>query len=300
LIALAAILALWSVARAHSSPLDITRIFASILGVLVAVNLVILVSNQLDSGSINPSKGKLFNASISEVDLSDVDTTNLPDIYYIILDSYPRADILSEFYDYDNSPFLNDLRDRDFFVADKSTSNYVQSVFSMSSSLNLQYLDEYVSDIDIDSDDESVLQELIHDNNAYLITNEIGYRFAFLRSYSTPFLSNPNADVHLTPSTYPLKQVGKYAIEPILGSSFGSTLIRTSALRGVVDRWLGTTWAELFTQNIANLYSPLRISISPRCPTFLTSSATCAIFRLGRLSKKRGRDGPTKNLMLDN
>jgi hypothetical protein len=64
-----------------------------------------------------------------------------PDIYYIILDGYGRADILQELLGYDNSEFLNALRQRGFYIADCSQSNYAYTEFSLASSLNYNYLD---------------------------------------------------------------------------------------------------------------------------------------------------------------
>ena len=63
-----------------------------------------------------------------------------PDIYYIILDEYAREDDLSTNFSYDNSLFLNNLRKMGFFVADWSQSNYTYTLFSLTSSLNLNYL----------------------------------------------------------------------------------------------------------------------------------------------------------------
>lgn len=63
-----------------------------------------------------------------------------PDIYYIILDGYGRQDILQALYNFDNSDFLNALKSRGFYIAEESTSNYVQTLLSLSSSLNLDYL----------------------------------------------------------------------------------------------------------------------------------------------------------------
>jgi hypothetical protein len=63
-----------------------------------------------------------------------------PDVYYIILDGYGRQDILQELYDFDNSSFLNDLSARGFYVAEESSSNYIQTMLSLSSSLNMDYL----------------------------------------------------------------------------------------------------------------------------------------------------------------
>jgi Sulfatase len=65
-----------------------------------------------------------------------------PSIYYIILDAHGRQDILQGLYGYDNSEFIQFLKDQGFFVGDSSHSNYAQTTLSLSSSLNLQYLDK--------------------------------------------------------------------------------------------------------------------------------------------------------------
>lgn len=62
-----------------------------------------------------------------------------PDIYYIILDGYARADVLKEIYHFDNSPFVEALKARGFYIADQSFANYCQTWLSLSSSLNLDY-----------------------------------------------------------------------------------------------------------------------------------------------------------------
>lgn len=63
-----------------------------------------------------------------------------PDIYYIILDSYPRADVLMEEYGFDNSGFLQSLRDLGFYVAECSQSNYASTGPSLTSTLNMDYI----------------------------------------------------------------------------------------------------------------------------------------------------------------
>lgn len=68
-----------------------------------------------------------------------ISAAHLPDIYYVILDGYGRGDVLQQAYDFDNSEFLNGLRQRGFYVADKSCTNYPGTAFSLSSSLNMRY-----------------------------------------------------------------------------------------------------------------------------------------------------------------
>ena len=47
------------------------------------------------------------------------DDASHPDVYYVILDGYARADALATHYGYDNEPFLDALRERGFVVADQ-------------------------------------------------------------------------------------------------------------------------------------------------------------------------------------
>ena len=71
-----------------------------------------------------------------------------PDIYYIILDGYGRADMLQSVYGYDNSDFIRALQGLGFIIADQSRANYPQTVLSLGSSLNMQYLDRLAAQMD--------------------------------------------------------------------------------------------------------------------------------------------------------
>ena len=64
-----------------------------------------------------------------------------PDIYYIILDGYSGADVLQDFYGYDNSAFLGFLQDRGFIIPQTVLSNYPRTALSISSTLDMQYWD---------------------------------------------------------------------------------------------------------------------------------------------------------------
>jgi hypothetical protein len=62
-------------------------------------------------------------------------------VFHIVLDGYGRADQLRAVYGYDNGPFLDALRRRGFHVAQASRTNYSHTVFSLGSTLNMEYLD---------------------------------------------------------------------------------------------------------------------------------------------------------------
>ena len=48
--------------------------------------------------------------------LPDQEQTNLPDIYYIILDEYAGADSLEKNFNFDNIEFISELSQRGFFI----------------------------------------------------------------------------------------------------------------------------------------------------------------------------------------
>jgi hypothetical protein len=109
----------------------------------------------------------------------------LPNIYYIILDGYGRADILDELYSYDNSEFLEFLESREFHVADRSRSNYAQTALSLASSLNLDYLDGLVQRLGEEGQDRDPLEVLIERSAVIKFLKQCGYTVvAFPTGYS--------------------------------------------------------------------------------------------------------------------
>jgi len=122
-----------------------------------------------------------------------------PDIYYIILDMYARADYLEKIYHYDNSEFLSFLTGKGFYVAGKSTSNYPYTAHSLASSLNSVYLDEIGNQAN----------EQFHTFGPSIVMLKTNRLFQFLRNhdytivaFSTgfEFTEIKDADVYMSPA----------------------------------------------------------------------------------------------------
>lgn len=122
-----------------------------------------------------------------------------PDIYYIILDSYTRADTLERAYGYDNSEFISALEEAGFNVAECSMSNYVRTELSLASSLNMTYLtSELDPRITPESLARSPLWNLIRDSAAMTYVQERGYRtVAFATGF--PWSEWDHADAYFFP-----------------------------------------------------------------------------------------------------
>jgi len=110
-----------------------------------------------------------------------------PDIYYIILDSYARTDVLREFYGYDNSDFINYLKETGFYIADDSFSNYPVTLTSVPSSLNMGYLYDLIMEIKGDMPenvkiDKDLIYKLIQNNKIANFLKHYGYKIVSISS----------------------------------------------------------------------------------------------------------------------
>ncbi len=63
-----------------------------------------------------------------------------PDIYLLVADEYAGNETLDTVFNFDNSAFTNELRERNFHILKNSFSNYNSTPFSVASILNMDYL----------------------------------------------------------------------------------------------------------------------------------------------------------------
>jgi hypothetical protein len=118
----------------------------------------------------------------------------MPDIYYIILDGYGRADILEDYYDFRDEAFLDYLTERGFYVARRSHSNYAQTYLSLASSLNLNYLDSIQELMGAGSRNRVPLRYLIENNAVVRGLQALGYEYLLLGSNYHATETSPLAD----------------------------------------------------------------------------------------------------------
>ena len=157
----------------------------------------------------------------------------LRDVYYIILDAYPRSGSPPEF---DNSEFVQALESRGFYVATQARSNYRWTTFSIPSSLNMYYVhDEYLNPGNKSS---RRLAAQANDHALGLILKTLGYRYVHVSSGIEWSNTSRNADlvVDFTPAGLLLS--GDKTEDPFsfkratsLLSRFTDSLLRTTVAR---------------------------------------------------------------------
>ena len=99
-----------------------------------------------------------------------------PDIYFILLDTYARADVLSDRYGFDNRPFLGALEERGFDVASGSHSNYVVTWDSVPSLLNMAQMPDLVAGLASDSRPRgAITRQLVNESAGLDLLRRHGY-----------------------------------------------------------------------------------------------------------------------------
>ncbi len=132
------------------------------------------------------------------VQLSTEELAALPDIYYIILDAYARADVLADLYGYDNSEMLDYLDETGFYVASQSRANYAQTALSLASALNMEYVNYLSEQVGQGSDNRRPLRDMIRNSKVASVLKRHSYTLvAFSTGYAMTEMTN--ADVYMRP-----------------------------------------------------------------------------------------------------
>ena len=102
-----------------------------------------------------------------------------PDIYLLMLDGYPRSDVLAQQFGVDNSGFLGELESRGFEVADDSRSNYSITWLTLASLFQMAYAHELPALEGVSErgpEQYRVLGELVNRSPAFGLLRRAGYQ----------------------------------------------------------------------------------------------------------------------------
>jgi hypothetical protein len=183
---LALIALLFIILRVRKPLYDVTAVL-NLVAVVLLIPSCWTIMRGLDSNarSLHEAKHSELDEfvpgirSVATIDrhLSDA-PKDVPDVYYIILDAYGRADRLRTYYGYDNTPFLDALRKRGFYLPSHSEPNYNQTPLCLSSALSMNYL--------VDRPGKrlspEVVRQMVDDNAVAACLRKQGYHYVVVWS----------------------------------------------------------------------------------------------------------------------
>lgn len=191
----------------------------------IAMVLVLIPLFQISSFFV---RNRLTPEAASVLGSASATTANPddPDIYYILTDAYSRDDLLLKFYGYDNSEFLDQLKALGFYIAECSLSNYTKTRTSLSSSLNLDYLENL--EISAENRNQDFFRRIQHN----LVRKTLAAKGYKIVSMETGFYWTEwrDADLYLSASE---------DLNPFRANAFETLLLQTTLLRAPLDLFSG-------------------------------------------------------------
>ena len=220
------ILGLWLILRKAWDSRNINRILNWISLAMVTLSLVQIGWYEYQGWLQKQQEAK--KASLSPI-AGSPGAEYQPDIYYIILDSYMRDDALTT-YGFDNSDFLQELSSLGFYVATCSQSNYATTPFSLSSSLNMDYLDKFAPSEFEKKANPITMRTYIRHSRVREEFNQLGYQFVAMES-GVPWKEIVDADLYILSKDPEPEGFAKF----LRISEFEMIFLRTTIMRIVVE-----------------------------------------------------------------
>jgi len=183
---LIACISIYQIIKSQSDYRNITKIFNLVFSIYFVFQVVIIGIYELRS-FISQTRAH-EGSEIIEVDDND---KNQRDIYLIVLDAYSRSDWLKEWSGFDNTEFLDALEDMGFYVVECSRSNYYYTIQSMTSELNMDYL----QNLSVPYTNMEMSARLKNSDVRNTLKN-LGYEFVFFET-GYPWIEMTDADQYI-------------------------------------------------------------------------------------------------------
>jgi hypothetical protein len=176
---------------------DLTRKFTTGLN---AAGALLLLVNVILIGSFFLNLRVLASGGVSGVTASGQggEPVHRPDVYWLILEEYGSGSVLKNDFKYDNTPFLDELRKRGFYIADEATANYLKTGHSVASSRNMEYLDgpELLKEAHEPDDWGPIYADLQGDFEVHDYLERLGYSYIYMGTFWQPMAISPVADIN--------------------------------------------------------------------------------------------------------
>jgi len=219
--------------RTHANGIHLAQILNVITGLLVIVVAYQIISYTYVQYTLTLNSNQAIQKDLQSRGIQSIANqlklpakADLPDIYYISLESYSREDALASEYNFDNSSFQDFLKSKGFVIEDCARSNFPKTALSLSSTLNLNYLQSFSQDLfKYGQPYNDTFNKFIEYSKVRLTLKDLGYKIISFKT-GWNMIELPDADVFYdVPPDY--KET--YLLYPGI-NSFEDMLINTTML----------------------------------------------------------------------
>lgn len=254
------VLGSYIIVRSRSTFHDLTWTLNLVSGFMIGITLLQLGYLTITSPHKAARPTQKQAAAQTQETGSQVAQANTPDVYYFLLDAYSRQDMLKENFGLDNSAFIAQLESMGFVVPQCTQSNYGNTVYSMSGTLNMDYLDKlgfsYANLALLDENGYTAkITPLTADNLVMRTFHAAGYKIITLKT-PYPFVDYPYSDI-----VYDVES-NTSQLNKLETLNFQYLFMRTTLMRVIIE------WQEYAPGQFDNLPPVLLQFINPKDSKF--------------------------------
>lgn len=114
----------------------VRNIVAMVFAALIMMNFVMAIPSYIAAGGSSGPGGE----SIRPEGAGTAAVQSMPNVYWLIFDEYSSLEVLDKYYDYDNTPFMEDLEDRGFNTSRKSENDSYGTSTVIGNYVQLEYV----------------------------------------------------------------------------------------------------------------------------------------------------------------
>lgn len=234
-----------------------TQVLNLVALVLVVVNLFNLISYQIGK-PVKSSSDTQHPENIPTAQAASVEIRVKPDIYFIILDEYASPDVIKKDYGYDNSQFIDNLKDQGFFIASESQMHNRETIRSIASILNMEYTPE--------TESEEVSYRRIENNAVVNYLRPLGYQYIYLGQWYEKGRYEIPADTYFN-----YYETGNTSFT----TEFSATLWNTTILYPFYNYLTGQVYEGYYRNGLLQTLSQLKKVPDLACPKFVYAHIIC-------------------------
>jgi hypothetical protein len=166
------------------------------------------------------------------------DLKDMPDIYVIVLDTYMRSDAMKQDLGFDNTPFINQLKQMGFYVASCGHPDYTFTYASISSLLDMHYIPgAYANDVWDEFSNNGFWSSKLKNTEVHQQLENVGYKTVAFQE-PAPLIEFDDSDILIGMKNPTISSQYLYPFEAIYLNSTAAVLLNAVDPKGKVEQLL--------------------------------------------------------------
>ena len=167
--------------------------------VLLIFNSLSLISFEVEDNALSEKYTNRYKTAFDNVQVNN--NAEKPDVYYFIVDGFASKWTMNDMFNVHDDQLFDYLKDKGFYVVPKARSNYDRTELSLSSTFNMQYIDDIPGELGKGYDGLNLFCRMVQDSAMRRTFKRLGYTFVNVSSgnSATDWIYVADKNIRLVP-----------------------------------------------------------------------------------------------------